>query len=189
MTGPGDKYLQTLWQTAEADSPLPAAEAIQARANALRSRLLRRNLTEYLAAGLVVCVFAAYAVMFPPLLCKLGAVLVCLASLLVSGILAWRGHPRQTDMGEDCLAFYVAELRRQSRLLRWVWLWYIAPFLPGLALFFIGLAQGLPPSYRIVIGPSIVVVAVIFTGIIWLNRHIARGLERTLQSLTQTNGA
>jgi hypothetical protein len=188
MTDPTDQDLQTLWQAAEANSPVPTRSQIEARARRFRSRLLRRNGFEYISCGFAICVCLGLAFILPPPLCKLGAVLVCAACAFIAAVLARRGHPRQADAGEDCVAFYIGELRRQRDLMQWAWLWYIAPMVPGMFLIMLGEALRVPQGRQAIAYPAFaataVVTAAIFGWVIWLNLHTARRLERTIRSLS-----
>ncbi len=192
MTDPNDQDLQTLWQEAATNSPVPTASEIEARAKRLRSRLLWRNWFAYISCGFTFCVCAVFTFILPPLLCKLGAALVCAACVFIVAVLAWRGHPRRADTGEDCVAFYISELRRQSDLMQWAWLWYIAPMVPGMFLIMLGQALQVPPGRRVFVylgfAATAVVTAVIFGWAIWKNLRTARRLDRTIQGLTRPNG-
>ena len=188
MSEPVDHTLRALWQDAPQAHPTPTIEDIEARARAFHARLFWRNLREYVACGVVFCVFAAYVFIFPTLPCQVGAALTCAASVFVAAILAWRGHPRETGMGEDCQAFYVHELQRQRDLLKWVWLWYVAPFVPGLVLFTLGRAQGVPASRQGGVYLVLVAFAVVCIAAIWLNLRAARHIEQKLQDLIVPNG-
>jgi hypothetical protein len=88
------------------------------------------------------------------------------------------------DLGRaSCLAFHRRELERQRDLLRGVWLWYVAPPVPGIALltadaFYKG--QGgrnwIAPAVAAVVGAA-------FWFIVKLNGWAADRLDRQVQEI------
>ena len=79
------------------------------------------------------------------------------------------------------LEFLRSELVRQRDLLRSVWWWYLAPFVPGLLLILGGVALERPGRWGW-LAPGIV-AAVTFVGIGLLNQRVARKLQRRIDDL------
>lgn len=176
--------IKALWREQTMESRPMTLELIHARS--FQSRVRGRNLVEYLASAVVVAAFSAYVVILPSLLMKLGSAMVVLGALVVVWQLHKRGSARALPpgaSGQSSLAFHRAELVRQRDALRSVWLWYLGPFVPGMALLQVGLflRQPGPPLATRVIG-AVVVVAV-FAGIALLNRHGARRLQKEIDDL------
>jgi hypothetical protein len=90
---------------------------------------------------------------------------------------------------DTCIAGYRRELERQRRLLRDVWLWYIAPFLPGLAIFLIGAVQVKGGASRV--GPGFLLLLAILAGVCFLiaglNYLESRRLKREIDSLPESS--
>jgi hypothetical protein len=77
--------------------------------------------------------------------------------------------------------FHRRELTRQRDLLRSVWRWYIAPIAPGLVIFSAGAASHAGSGsgfYRV-----LVLYAVVFGFIVWLNYRGSLRLDRQIAEL------
>ena len=157
-----------------------------------------RNVREYVAAAVVISVFTALA--FGPhgpralrLTARVGCLLIVAATIFVAARLRSRGTPSPAPAADattrDHLAHYRAELIRQRDLLASVPRWYLAPFLPGMALFFAGVALD-----RVADGASTATVAArmvfplfstkgIYALIGFANHVVAKKLARVVDAL------
>jgi len=111
---------------------------LRKRANAFQRRVAWRNRIEYLAGAIVTFVFIEYLWLFPYPLMRVGSLLIILACSIVLTQLHRRAssRPLPGDMAKiPCLEFHLRQLMRQRDALRSVWLWYVAPFVPGLVVF------------------------------------------------------
>src|SRR5690606_35891927 len=116
-------------------------------------KVKRRNLIEYVAAAFVILMFGWYATL--PLadtpLWPVANIMIIIGTLVV----VWNLHrigrasatPASAEFGA-LLDFHRAELVRQRDALRTVWLWYIAPFIPGFALWLAALWIGTPDDQK-----------------------------------------
>lgn len=177
-----DDDARLLWreQAVPALQPLPA-DALAAQARQLQYTVGRRNRRETVAAALVAVVFLAYAWVFPHWLTKLGALL----TVAGVGVMLWQLRRRASvrsapeALGASLLQFHRAELARQRDALRAVWRWYVAPLVPGLALFLCG-RQIENGQWR----PGVfVATAAVLAGVVWLNHRAARRLQREIDDL------
>lgn len=188
----GTVEARRLWQDHE--NPEEAIEMTTAelaeRAEALQTRVRRRNRLEYAAALLVAVVFAAYCWTAPGWITRVGAGLVVLGTALVAHALHRRGGARALpgDPAVDWLAFQRRELVRQRDLLRDVWRWYLGPLVPGLAMFLAGIAVEVPGA-----GVPALLTAAGTAGVfalIWLlNARAAARLQRQIEMLDAEAGA
>lgn len=185
--------LQSLWQSMPTPIVTLTADEMRARASAFERKVKRRNLVEYVAAVIVIAAFGWYATL--PLaatpLWPVANVAIIIGALAV----VWNLHrigraaatPASAEFGA-LLDFHRAELVRQRDALRTVWLWYIAPFLPGLALWFTALWIGTPdalktPTWAMALGGSALFAALICAAVIALNLVGAARLQRLIDEL------
>lgn len=162
--------------------PLPPQELTE-QASKLQGMVSRRNRRETIAAILVVPTFLFAAWFFPHWATKLGSLLIIAGAAFTQ----WHMHRRASARplpeawAGNLLDFYRGELVRQRDVLRSVWLWYVAPSVPGVVLFICGrsIENGAwNPGV-------IVVVALVLVGIVLLNLWAARGLQRQIDKLDQ----
>ena len=186
MTEPSEQ-VKALWH-AQPTEPLQAlpTEELRRRAEAFQRRIARRNRREWVAGGVVIPVYLAYAWIFPYWVTKLGA-LLCVAGVCV---LLWQlqrraaQRPLPEALGQDLLAFHRAELQRQHDAVRTVWRWYLGPLLPGLAVFLWGRQQELSSPAAMAVHPWVLaIVAACLLGVLFLNQRAARRLRREIDAL------
>lgn len=186
-----DDDLKRLWQDQPLPLPAPSLDRVKADARATQRRVARRNALEYVACVLVLAVFSFYIAVFPSTLMRVGSALVMAGTLVV----AWQLHRRASStplpeaVGEQgWLAYQRAQLVRQRDALRSAWLWYVAPFLPGVAVFRWGVEVDLPAGAPFVRGwVANLGIALVFLAVAVLNRWAARRLQRQIDALdTQT---
>lgn len=165
---------------------VPIDEIIR-RAEKLRRRLRRANALEYAAGAFVVVAFVAMAALDErlPAASRVGAAAIACAAVFVLTYLALRGAAGEVRRDETTLACYRAELEKRRALLAAVPRWYLAPFWPGMALFFGGFAVarwGDPDAMR-ASALSIGLAVLVNVGIVLSNRRAARRLADELERL------
>lgn len=98
-------------------------------------QIQRRNLREYAAAGIVLAGFGWGLWHAKSWLAGLGHAMIIAATLYVVLHLWRHGTARAVAPdapAQECRQYHRQELERQRSLLRGVWRWYLAPFVPGL---------------------------------------------------------
>ncbi|WP_109489160.1 hypothetical protein [Occallatibacter savannae] len=198
MTNDFDSRIRGLWQQPSGEPPRFTPEELRRRVASFERVVRHRNLREYLAAAAVIGVFAYYAWLFPTLLLRAGCGLIIVGTVYVIIQLRRRASstPAPAEMGlRSCIDFQASELARQRDALNAVWSWYLLPFLPGMAVFLIGLFQftksvtgaaGRPfHTAAALAGFSIVAgcVAVVFISIGMLNHRAANRLQMQIDDL------
>lgn len=181
---PAEDDVRSLWrgQGLPPLHPLPPQELAD-QAKKLQGTVSRRNRREMIAAALITPVFLCYAWYFPHWLTKLGALL----TVAGTGVVVWQLHRRASarplpqDWAGSLLAFHRREMVRQRDALRSVWLWYIAPLVPGITMFLSGrqIENGRWQPWAFVIAGLTV------AGVALLNRYAARRLQRDIDALDQ----
>lgn len=182
-----DDDLKTLWKAQTAQPfQMPLAD-IHRRAARFQRQVRLRNWLEYGAGAVVLAGFGVYIDLFPSPLIRTGCVLTMLATLVVLFELHRRGAARQppgVGFGLASLEFHRAELARQRDALRSAWLWYVAPFIPGVVVFRWGVETELAKSPDFAHGViANAVIAAVFVGIALVNRWSASRLQRRLDAL------
>jgi uncharacterized membrane protein len=190
-----DNELRDLWQC-QPLNPVPISlAALREKAQKLEKRVLWRNLREYAASVIVIASFGYSIWKFPAPMVRFGCVLVIAGALFVVYMLHKRGAARAVpaEMAfHNCLDFHRRELERQRDLLRGVWTWYLLPFVPGMAVFLLGLFQWVmkqpnaPAHVGLVtatFGLTAAGCAVVFIGVGKLNQWGARKLQRKIDAL------
>lgn len=182
-----DDDLQQLWQA----QPAPAVSTFDEQDLARRARAFQRNVrirnaVETVAAVLVVCCFGFYLWAFPQPLMRLGSALTIAATCFVTWQLHRRAasRPPAADASLPSRAFHRAQLVRQRDALRSVWLWYVAPFVPGMVLFRWGVeAQlGAAAPFARGLGANLGIAAVLVL-VAAVNLLAARRLQKQIDQL------
>lgn len=133
--------LRDLWASEQEETFTMSMADLAAHSTRLHRRVQRRNLTEYLAAGLVIAVFGWMAYMIPDWSIRTGALLILAGALYVCRKLHSIASTTafEADRSADTLAqHHRHELIRQRDALRSVWRWCLLPFVPGILVFTIG---------------------------------------------------
>jgi hypothetical protein len=198
MTKDSVSKICEFWQQGSHEPTRFNGEDLRSRMNKFERTIRRRNLREYVAAGLVIGVFAYYDWVFPTLLLRIGCGLLILGTAYVAYQLHRKAsaRPAPAEMGlRNCVQFQRSELERQRDALRAVWSWYLSPFLPGMSLFLLGLFQftknvteaaGRPfNTGAAVAGLTLVAgcVGMVFVAIWLLNRRAANELQKQIDDL------
>jgi hypothetical protein len=184
--------LRALWQSMPSAPVAITADEMRARAARFERKVRRRNLIEY-AAGVFVSVVLGWYATFP----EPATVLWPVANvMIIAGVLfvMWNLHriaraaatPAHAGAA-GLIAFQREQLARQRDTLKSVWLWYIAPVVPGLMLWMTAMAVGMPGAdpvrVALVLGAASVIVGFVFGGIILLNLLGAAHLQRQIDEL------
>ena len=180
---------RTSWRSLATAPDLPSLEQVRLSSDKFRRKIVIRNAVEYVACGLVVPIFAIYAVVLPNMMQRAGAVLAVIGTLFVGWQLYRRASPLPVEMaGTMPVRDYLrAQLVKQQRALASAFWWYILPFLPGLGLLLAGsytLTRELgtvhcPWFWPIMLGT----MALVIFGTWLANWLVARRLQRKIDEL------
>lgn len=189
---PDHDPFQSLWTRQTAEPFTMTLTEIHSRAGRFRATIRTRNLTEYAAAILVLGVFGWMAWLIPQPVVKAGAILIMLGTAYVAYALHRRGGTgKMLPDGMQPLAdYHRGELVKQREALASVWRWYLLPFVPGVLVFVGGVSfapeTGLPLVARLVqFATATGFVAILFTGICWLNIRAAKQLDAEIAALDE----
>lgn len=189
MSPPDDRSLHALWQSGAAEiAPLSLAE-IKRRAGRLGDGVARRNRREYIAIGIVAAVFGLYAIFLPGYWLKTGSLLVIAGALFVGWQLARRSSRPDPDAeAADVRTYYRTRLVTEEHMLARVGRWYLAPLIPGLAVFLTGIAfvASLSPLGFAALAA---IHALVFLGIWLLNRRAAAMLRDQIARIDDTRSS
>ena len=182
--------VKAIWGAQAVEPNLVTVEQIRANADKFQSAVRRRNRVEYAAGVLVVAGFGSYIWIFRTPLMRLGSILIIAGAIF---IMAWIHFRASANLIPSHISFmdyisrYREELRRQQSALRTVWLWYLAPLVPGFVLFTIGMSRLLEhaPGSRRPMWPFLVVMVAVFAGVWLLNLWGARRLQRKIDELNR----
>ena len=183
--------LRDLWTSDQGEKFTMSVSELTAKSNHFHARIRRRNITEYIAAALVIGVFGWIAFLVPVWSIKIGAILIIAAALYIS----WKLHeiggasdPTELTSGQSLASHHRAALVRQRDALQSVWRWYLLPFVPGMLVFTIGTTletgTGIPLSAMLATcATSLGFITAIFYGVHALNAHAAKKLGAEIDSL------
>ena len=165
---PTDLDPQKLWQSQQTEHvPMSLAE-IHDKSRAFQARIKRRNLIEYAACIVVVLGFLPGVFDRVSWMVQAASGWIIVATAFVAWQLHRRGSAeRSPNIGEALIEFHRAQLTRQRDAGRSIAVWYIAPFVPGMALLLTGLwfVRGANHALDLFTGALAVVV---FAGTWWL---------------------
>jgi VIT1/CCC1 family predicted Fe2+/Mn2+ transporter len=141
-----DELLKSLWQSQPSSDQ--SAEALlgntrKAAVDFDRS-IVSRNRREIIIAWILMPLFAGIAYIVPPLLSKVGALLIVPACLLIIYKLRSTRNstaPDHTSSLLDFLSHYKAYVLKERRLLKTTMIWYALPVAIPMLMFFIGLGN------------------------------------------------
>ena len=195
MTNETRNDIANIWKTQPTLKMDLSLDQLRRKAQKLQSRVLWRNLREYVAGAIVIGSFGYCAWIFPMSLAWLGSVLMIAGSLYVLVNLHRRGAAVALpgEMGfHSCIDFHRRELVRQRDLLRSVWTWYLLPFVPGMVVFLAGIfwqTMQQPNAHKhvaaivAVFAFATVVCTLVFVGVGKLNQWGARKLQQEIDTL------
>ena len=182
--------VKEIWGAQAVEPNLVTVEKIRADADKFQSAVRRRNRVEYAAGVLVIAGFGSYLWIFRTPLMRLGSLLIIAGAIFIMVWIHFRAsaNPIPSHIAfMDYISRYREELRRQQSALRTVWLWYLAPLVPGFVLFTIGMSRLLehaPGSGR-PMWPLLVATVGVFAGVWLLNLWGARRLQHQIDELTR----
>lgn len=179
-----ERSLRQSWQAAPSDFvAMPLAE-IHAQAERFGRTVSRRNQREYIAAALVIAVFAFYAIAFPAPLLRLGSLLTIAGSLFIVWQMGKRTSRDDPDAAfSDVTSHYRARLIKEAEALEAVPRWYIAPLIPGFAVFTAGKIAAAAPVGIGYLALAIGLPVAIALAVWQLNRSAAKELRSRLARL------
>jgi hypothetical protein len=179
---PEDKDIIDLWKSQPIQASEPDMQLVIDQAAKFQRQIRFRNLREYLACGVLVVWNTAYALKptLPPVM-RAASVLLTLGVITIAVVIRKRAHaahggPPLTAPTGETLGWHRSELVRQRDLVHSVPIWYLGPLVPGMATMLIG-AWLLSPAHGLPIALTGALCAVVFIGIVLLNRRAARKLD------------
>jgi uncharacterized membrane protein YecN with MAPEG domain len=188
----GSHDAKTIWQNQETEGTTVTLQDIRRRAAKFQKRIRNRNLREYIASAVVIAAFAFVAWNMTGWMIKLGGVLTVAATIFTVWQLHRRGRAQAVPDGATAaglLAFHREELVRQRETVRTVWLWYLLPFLPGMALLMLGRylqvhapGRSIAADHMVIVFTSII-MALVFVIILLLNLWGAARLQNRIHEL------
>jgi Flp pilus assembly protein TadB len=176
--------LRNVWQNQPVENTPVPLEEIQRKARRFEKRIDRRNLREYAGAAVGIAAYTFYIFKFHSPVIRAGSVLVIAGVLYVVAQLYRRASPGKlpADLAVTAsIEFHRRELVHQRDLLRSVWRWYIAPIVPGLAVFSAGIMPPHSPVWVYLLLALFFLVTL--GGIVWLNHRAADRLDRQIAEL------
>jgi hypothetical protein len=177
------------WQSQNLEITTMSVQQVRAKVEKLSRIVRRRTLIGGFACMTVLLSFFYFSASSVNALERIGAILTALAAAFIGGQLLRRKiGPRRFGLSgggptEPSVNFYRSELQRQRDFHRGVWLWSrLLIFIPGPAVFFLGLASANPTQAKF-IGIEVAVFALLLIVAIFRNLRHARGYQRELDEL------
>lgn len=187
--------VQNLWQNQPQEDFNMSIEDIRLKASKFQGTVSMRNARELVVGALLVIFFAGFAWLAPSPLGKAAELLSAAGVAFVMWQLIRQARAATID--EVCLVtdwaqFHRTELVRQRDALRGVWLWYLAPLVPGGVLHWIAasqadLAKGNLVAALATTGIGIFVMVLVFGGVLWLNLKAAKGIQAEIDKIDRFN--
>ena len=174
--------IRDVWQNQPVDNTPMPLEEIRSKARQFEKRIGRRNVREYVGAALATAAFTFYIFKFPSPMIRAGSALIIAGMICIAIQIYKRASPGTLPADApltESIAFHRGELIRQRDLLRSVVWWYIGPIIPGLIVFFLGLAP-LRGARSLI---SAVPLLCIFGLVVWANQRAAERLDRQIAEL------
>ena len=183
--------VKTLWRNQEREDNAVTLEHIHERASQFQKRIRRGLLIEYVASIFVVLIFGFYIWVFPGWMIKAGSALIILAAAFAICQMRRRMSAQNVPDAQrlELIAFHRRELVRQRDAWTSAWLWYIAPFLPGMVLMGMGRWFQFHASWRSLAWDHEIIIlasafAVLVLGSIWLlQMRAAKRLQKEIDAL------
>lgn len=142
-----------------------------------------RNRREIIVGAILMVIFALLA--FTASIGSVdfyGNLLLVLGLAVVIGVIWFTARPRGDLQrpGAGNVEHWSAEMQRQAKLLRRTPLWYVGPLIPGFVLLFWPSNPALNPLLAWL---PLLILAVAFAAVIWLNRRAAADLTRQARAI------
>jgi hypothetical protein len=189
-TEPSDLDPQKLWQSQTTEYDPMTLAAIHEKARTFQLKIGRRNAIEYIASVFVILGFLPALLHRGSWMMQAGGALTIAATVFVIWQLHRRGSARTVpEAGEPLMDFYRTELIRQRDALRSVSVWYLSPFVPGMALILLGrwfqshAAQRSLGTDHLIIALVGLIVILVFAVVWLLNQRGAQQLQRRIDEL------
>ncbi len=153
-----ENNLKALWQDQPTEPPAMSLEQIQKRAYQLQTRIHREKLIVYGISAVAVPLYVFAVIISPDRLATAGYLLTLLGVLFVLYVNHRHVQPNRQAVvvaSTACADFHRRALAQRRDLLRKVWLWAVAPIMPGAILMFIHmhrLMAALPPHTSVMFG-------------------------------------
>lgn len=179
---------QQLWQAQALDAPRISLDFLRQQLDGLRRRTQRRNAFEYIsgAAGILFMVWVGVPLLNGKPLMQLALVLWMAGVGLVAFL--WHRHNSSqqppAELGVlDTLRFYRRQLERQRDARSGNWRWWLPPYIPGVAMTFVGLLTEYTPPSWLAIGLTAAWIGVGFSVAIVCFERSARRIQREIDAL------
>lgn len=189
MTGREPGSPASVWQEQPIEGHIPSPEEIRVRLARLDGRIYARNRIEYIVGGLVFLVFAVFTgrqiARHSFDLATLGAILLMFGVLTVGWQLHRRtGRVAAIDGARPSVETYRAELRRQRDALTSVWLWYIAPVVPGMVILYVAVLRSTGAGIWPIVGAVALAQITFMAWVVLINLRAARVLDAEIEAQT-----
>jgi hypothetical protein len=178
-----EKDIKQLWRDQSVPASTFTPDELRVKGDVFRRTVRRRNLIEYFAGAMVLTGFAFYIWLYVDLPTRIGCAVMIAGVCLV----LWQLHrrasaeaPSPEGLGQPAISHYRTQLVRQRDALRWVWLWYILPLLPGYEIFIWGRRMAMGASGGEWIYALMPILGVI---VVALNLYAAHKLQRQIDHL------
>ena len=188
-----EERMKEIWQCQPVEGIKMSAEQVRKRAGGFEKKIMWRNVREYLSGGIAAVLFAYFIATNHDPLFRASCILMIVGLAYVAWQLHRKGSAQSVpeEMGlVSSLQFYRGQLERQRDLAASVWSWYLAPLVPGLALFAVSSALADPRPRKLI---ALALFYGFATGLfifIWrLNARGARCLQRLIDELGATENA
>lgn len=172
-----------------------STDEIRVKASKFQGTIASRNMRELVVGGILVIVFLAFAWLAPSPLGKAAELLTAAGIAFAMWQLLRQAKAASVDevcLVSDWTRFHREQLVRQRDALRRVWLWYLAPLVPGGILHWIAagqadLAKGNLVAAVATSAVGILLMVLVFGGILWLNLKAAKGLQAEIDNIDRFN--
>ncbi len=184
-----DENLKSLWQSQNTNNPSSSMQVFEQQVAqdviSFRHKIASRNRQESICALIVMLIFGYYCWALPEFLMRVGSGLIVLGSAVILYQLQFRAVLQELpaeQLGQPFLIYYRSELMRQRNMLRNIWLYQFGPVLPGMSVFFWGMAQPNPADFPWQV-TSVVIVP--FLVVLGMNLNAARKIQIEINKLNQ----
>jgi hypothetical protein len=176
-----EESIKNIWQKTNEGYDIMVIDDIKSRVKKISNTVKWRNWREYGASLIIIIVFSYYIWIIENFLMKLGSLCIIFATIFIVDQLRRRSSITDINLGAlSVIDFYRKQLEVERDLMQTVWLWYILPMLPGLALFIAGALQA-NPGASLMMYVSIIVPITVF--VLLLNAWGARKMQKEIDAL------
>ena len=186
-----DRRIKDLWQSQPTEGIKMSIDQIRMSAGKFQRRIRYRNVREYIAA-IAVLGFSSFEFWRAgDLLVRIGFVLIAAGTFYVVWHMLSKGsaQPLPEEAGlSSCIDFQCLQLEQQRDLLSSVWLWYMGPLVPGMAVLLFAFGRANPGHLKhpaLVVAPEAIFFIAVFVAGVMLNSGAARKLQRQIDELRE----